>query len=132
MTEEELKERMDKDLAEVFNVKSIIDFHFDFLRKTYTKGLETGMKVAGPQWHKVAAGDLPKGDEGYGETSIYRKIYLKDRDGNLYTGRYYPKDDCHPEDCFAVEFLDWGLQGSHFCAKVQISEWCEIHTFDKE
>lgn len=84
------------------------------------------------EWHKVADGDLPKGDEGYGETSIHRKIYLKDRDGNLYTGRYYPKDESHPEDCFAVEFLDWGLQGSHFCAKVQISEWCEIPKYTKE
>ena len=84
-----------------------------------------GIKAARPKWHKVSDGDLPKGDK-YGKNSIHRKIYLKDRYGNLYTGNYYPKDKCHPEDCFAVEFLDWGLQGSNFCAKEQISEWCEI------
>lgn len=90
-----------------------------------------GYEACRPKWHKVADGDLPKGEE-YGENSIHRKIYLKDRYGNLYTGNYYPKDKSHPEDCFAVEFLNWGLQGSQFCAKEQISEWCETSTFDKE
>ena len=46
MTEEELKEKMDKDLNEVFNVKSIIDFQFDFLQKAYLKGIKTGMKIS--------------------------------------------------------------------------------------
>ena len=90
-----------------------------------------GLKAGRPQWHKVADGDLPKGEE-YGKNSIHRNIYLKDRYGNLYTGNYFPKDDTHKEDCFAVEFLDWGFQGSQFCEKEQISEWCEIPTFDKE
>ena len=90
-----------------------------------------GLKAGRPQWHKVADGDLPKGED-YGKNSIHRKIYLKDRYGNLYTGNYYPKDETHKKDCFAVEFLDWGFQGSQFCAKEQISEWCEIPTFDKE
>ena len=90
-----------------------------------------GLKAGRPQWHKVADGDLPKGDE-YGKNGIHRNIYLKDRYGNLYTGNYFPKGDTHKEDCFAVEFLDWGFQGSQFCAKEQISEWCEIPTFDKE
>lgn len=98
--------------------------------REYNCALE-GLKAGRPQWHKVADGDLPKGEE-YGKNNIHRKIYLKDRHGNLYTGNYFPKDDNHKEDCFAVEFLDWGFQGSQFCAKEQISEWCEIPTFDKE
>ena len=86
----------------------------------------TGLKAGRPKWYKVADGDLPKGDDSFGKTSIHRKIYLKDRYGNLYTGNYYPKDESHRKDCFAVEFLDWGFQGAQFCAKEQISEWCEI------
>ena len=88
-------------------------------------------KATNPKWHKVADGDLPKGEE-FGKNSVHRKIYLKDRYGNLYTGNYYPKDDTHKEDCFAVEFLDWGLQGSQFCAKEQISKWCEIPQYTEE
>lgn len=95
-------------------------------------GFLAGLKAGRPQWHKVADGDLPKGDDGFGKNGIHRKIYLKDRYGNLYTGNYYPKDETHKEDGFAVEFLDWGFQGSQFCAKEQIAEWCEIPTFDKE
>ncbi len=95
------------------------------------KGFHAGLKAGRPQWHKVADGDLPKGDE-YGKNSIHRNIYLKDRYGNLYTGNYFPKDETHTEDCFAVEVLEWGFQGSQFCKKEQISEWCEIPTFDKE
>lgn len=91
-----------------------------------------GLKAGRPQWHKVADGDLPKGDDGFGKNGIHRNIYLKDRYGHLYTGNYFPKDDTHKEDCFAVEFLEWGFQGAQFCAKEQISEWCEIPTFDKE
>ncbi len=45
MTDEELKEKMKKDLDEVFNVENIIDFHFDLLRKAYIKGLNTGLKI---------------------------------------------------------------------------------------
>ena len=95
------------------------------------EGFLAGLKAGRPQWHKVADGDLPKGDE-YGKNSIHRDIYLKDRYGNLYTGNYFPKDETHTEDCFAVEVLEWGFQGSQFCKKEQISEWCEIPTFDKE
>lgn len=91
-----------------------------------------GLKAGRPEWHKVADGDLPKGDDSFGKTSIHRKIYLKDRHGNLYTGNYYPKDESHEEDCFAVEFLDWGFQGAQFCAKGQISEWCEIPKYKEE
>lgn len=91
-----------------------------------------GLKAGRPEWHKVADGDLPKGDDSFGKTSIHRKIYLKDRHGNLYTGNYYPKDESHREDCFAVEFLDWGFQGAQFCAKEQISEWCEIPQYTEE
>ena len=99
--------------------------------QAYYKGFLAGLKAGRPQWRKVAGGDLPKGDE-YGKNSIHRDIYLKDRYGNLYTGNYFPKDETHTEDCFAVEVLEWGFQGSQFCKKEQISEWCEIPTFDKE
>ena len=91
-----------------------------------------GLKAGRPQWHKVADGDLPKGEDGFGKNGIHRNIYLKDRYGNLYTGNYFPKDETHTEDSFAVEVLEWGFQGSQFCKKEQISEWCEIPTFDKE
>ena len=79
------------------------------------------------EWHDLEKDptDLPKGDE-YSLKGIHRKILLQDRYGNIYTGNYYPKDQCHRADCFAVEFLDWGLQGSNFCAKEQISKWKEI------
>jgi hypothetical protein len=46
MTEEELKEKMNKDLGEIFDVKIIMDFHFDLLQKAYLKGIETGMKIS--------------------------------------------------------------------------------------
>ena len=73
------------------------------------------------KWHdlKKDSSDVPKGD-------IHRKILLQDRQGNIYTGNYYSKDDCHPEDCFAVEFLEWGFQGSNFVAFEQISKWKEF------
>lgn len=45
MTEEELKEKMKKDLDEVLNVKSIIDFQFDLVQKAYLKGLEIVFKA---------------------------------------------------------------------------------------
>lgn len=96
------------------------------------EGFLAGLKAGRPQWHKVADGDLPKGEDGFGKNGIHRNIYLKDRYGNLYTGNYFPKDDTHKEDCFAVEVLEWGFQGSQFCKKEQIIAWCEIPTFDKE
>ena len=46
MTEKELEEKMNKDLDEVFNVKSIIDFQFDLMQKAYLKGIQTGMKIS--------------------------------------------------------------------------------------
>lgn len=46
MTEKELKEKMNKDLDEIFNVKSIMDFHFNLVQIAYVKGLETGMKIS--------------------------------------------------------------------------------------
>lgn len=46
MTEEELKEKMDKDWNEIFDVKSIMDFQFALLQKAYQKGIETGMKIS--------------------------------------------------------------------------------------
>ena len=119
-------------LAEEY-VKSVIDvdaFDWKIGREIALAYIE-GLKAGRPKWHKVADGDLPKGEE-FGKNSVHRKIYLKDRYGNLYTGNYYPKDDTHKEDCFAVEFLDWGLQGSQFCAKEQISKWCEIPLYEEE
>ena len=48
-----------------------------------------GLKAGRPQWHKIADGDLPKGDE-YGKNSIHRNIYLKDR-----YGKFFPvKNNC--------------------------------------
>lgn len=73
------------------------------------------------KWHdlKKEPADIPKGD-------IHRKILLQDRYGNIYTGNYYPKDDYHPEDCFAVEYLEWGFQGCNFVAFEQIAKWKEF------
>ena len=61
MTEEELTEKMDKDLKEVFNVKSIMDFQFDLMQKAYLKGIETGQMVCRPKWHDLRKNpdDLP-------------------------------------------------------------------------
>jgi hypothetical protein len=55
---------MDKDLNEVFNVKSIIDFQFDLLQKAYTKGLETGLKAGRPQWHDLRKANNCQKDGG--------------------------------------------------------------------
>ena len=126
MKEEEMAEEYNKNNCERWEYDCLsVD---DIAKENFLAGLKAGR----PQWHKVADGDLPKGDEGFSKSGIHRKIYLQDRYGNLYTGNYFPKDETHKEDGFAVEFLDWGFQGSQFCAKEQISEWCEIPTFDKE
>jgi len=101
------------------------------IRKPCKEAYLAGLKADRPKWHKVADGDLPKGGE-YGENNIHRNIYIKDRYGNLYTGNYFPKDKTHAEDCFAVEVLEWGFQGSQFCKKAQISEWCEIPQYTEE
>ncbi|MCR5218610.1 hypothetical protein [Treponema sp.] len=45
MTETELKEEMDKDLGEIFNVENIINFQFDLMQKAYLKGIGTGRKI---------------------------------------------------------------------------------------
>ena len=120
----------DEEMAELYSNK--YGFGSDFnnitsqeanqaIEQAFCAGLKEGKDMNVPsKWHKVADGDLPKGE------NIHRDIYLKDRYGNLYTGNYFPKDKCRAEDCFAVEFLDWGFQGSQFCKKEQISEWCEI------
>lgn len=134
MTFEEWKEKH-SDLIEnvaitFFNYGRGVDTKtcYDELEYLLKKAFNAGKT----KWHKVADGDLPKGDDSFGKTSIHRKIYLKDRHGNLYTGNYYPKDESHREDCFAVEFLDWGFQGAQFCAKGQISEWCEMPQYTEE
>ena len=78
------------------------------------------------QWHDLRENpnDLPKGD-------VHRKILLKDRYGDIYTGNYYPKDECHKENCFAVEWLKYGLQGSSFVAFEQVAEWSEFPKFEE-
>lgn len=116
MTDKEMAEEWIKDHSGLIGGYKFVKYDYDSLKQAYLAGLKAGR----PQWHKVVDGDLPKGG------NIHRDIYIKDRYGNLYTGNYFPKDKCHAEDCFAVEFLDWGLQGSQFCKKEQISEWCEI------
>ena len=124
-------------LAEEY-VKSVIDvnaFDWKIVREiglAFLAGLKAGKDTnVSTKWHKVADGDLPKGEK-YGKNSIHRNIYLKDRYGNLYTGNYYPKDETHAEDCFAVEVLEWGFQGSQFCKRGQIAEWCEIPQYTEE
>lgn len=64
MEEKELKEKMNKDLDEVFNVKNIIDFQFDLVQKAYVKGLELGLKANLLQWHDLRKDptNLPKKD----------------------------------------------------------------------
>lgn len=101
----------------------------DFLRKvsgiiSKVEKENVDLKAHSTQWHDLRKNpdDLPKGD-------IHRKILIKDRSNNIYTGNYYPKDDCHKEDCFSVEWLDYGFQGCNFCAKEQIIAWCEFTYF---
>lgn len=45
MTEEKLREAMDKSLKEIFDTESIIDFHFSLIQKGFLSGLQLGMKV---------------------------------------------------------------------------------------
>lgn len=45
MTEEQVKEEMDKSLKEIFDTKQIIDFQFDLVQKAFLKGMELGMKI---------------------------------------------------------------------------------------
>lgn len=118
MTDDELADDWIKKNSKGIKIEpgSITEVCLEQARISFLAGLEAGR----PQWHKVADGDLPKGE------NIHRDIYLKDRYGNLYTGNYFPKDENHTEDCFAVEFLEWGFQGSQFCMKEQIAEWSEI------
>lgn len=122
MFEEEAKERA-KDYTD--NAKRQVAYECGFL-----DGAAFGYNKAN-EWHKVADGDLPKG-ENHGRDGVHRDIYIKDRYGNLYTGNYFPKDENHEEDCFAVNILDWGFRGSQFCKKGQISEWCEIPKFEEK
>ena len=80
-----------------------------------------GLHEGQPKWHdlKKNPSDVPQGD-------IHRQILLQDRYGYIYTGNYYPKDDCHSEDCFAVKWLDKGFQGCNFVAFEQIAKWKEF------
>ena len=75
-------------------------------------------------WHdlKKNPNDTPKND-------IHRRILLQDRYSCIYTGNFYPKDETHKEDCFAVEFLEWGFQGTNFVAFEQIAKWAEYPQF---
>jgi hypothetical protein len=128
MTDEEMAEEYAEKNKKIYGSDEYADItDYISIKEAYLAGLKAGK----PKWHKVADGDLPKGGE-YGENNIHRNIYIKDRYGNLYTGNYFPKDKTHAEDCFAVEFLEWGFQGSQFCKKAQISEWCEIPQYTEE
>ena len=104
MTEEELKEIMKKDLDEVFDVKNIIDFHFDLLREAYIKGLDTGLKAGKGEtkWHKVADGDLPA-------ENIYLIIRLNDENTcyKYCTGFWEKEEKCfHTLFCSVVDTKD--------------------------
>lgn len=117
MTEEELKEKMDKDLNEVFNVKSIIDFQFDLLQKAYTKGLETGLK-AGRQWHDLRKdpNDLPPMVQD--ERHISDRVWIDVGNWGTEDGYYDYKKNCWIIRCRIVN--------------LPILGWIEIPTFDKE
>lgn len=89
----------------------------DYTIEAYIAGATENSK-----WHDLQKypTDVPNGKD------IHRKILLQDRHGNIYTGNYFPEDNCHPEKCFAVEYLDWGFQGSNFVAFEQIAKWAEF------
>ena len=116
---EELKQKAEK-CAEKFFGKPTDLVDLDNLR-IFKNGYIAGATENGIQWHdlKEDSSDVPKG-------YVHRKILLQDRYGYIYTGNYYPKDDCHPKDCFAVEWLDKGFQGSNFVAFEQIAKWAEF------
>lgn len=134
MTEEEKKEKYSAFITEVSEILGIgkpgdiikLCIITDNFFKPYQKRIadleieNAELKAYLPQWHDLRKNpdDLPKGD-------IHRKILVKDRLNNIYTACWFPKDDCHKEDCFSVEWLDYGFQGCNFCAKEQIIAWCE-------
>lgn len=111
MKDEELKEKMNKDLDEVFDVKSIVDFQFDLTQKAYTKGLVTGLKAGRPQWHDLEKDptDLPKDKHD---------VWCKWLD--QYSEGWYDKDT----DTWTLIY-----RGYHVHC---IDAWCELPTFDKE
>lgn len=111
--------------------KKTVAITVDELVNIWNELTELKLKAGKPKWHKVTDGDLPKGEK-YGRDGVHRDIYLRDRYGKIYTGNYFPKDENHEEDCFAVEILDWGFRGSQFCKKKQISDWCEIPKYTEE
>ena len=45
MTEEQVKEEMDKSLKEMFDIEQIISFQFGLVQKAFLKGVELGMKI---------------------------------------------------------------------------------------
>ena len=45
MTEEQVKEEMDKSLKEMFDIEQIIYFQFGLVQKAFLKGVELGMKI---------------------------------------------------------------------------------------
>lgn len=49
MTDEELKEKMKKDLREIFDGKAITNFILDLVQKAYAMGIETGIAINGTE-----------------------------------------------------------------------------------
>lgn len=92
-----------------------------FLEDKIKKAFLAGLKAGKLKWHDLRKNteDLPKGD-------VHRTILLKDRYGNIYTGAFYPKDEYHKENCFSVEWLEYGFQGNNFVAFEQIAKWSEF------
>lgn len=133
MTDEETAEEYAKGLCKTCTVDTCrySIFQTCAIKESIKQAFLAGLKAGRPKWHKVADGDLPKGEK-YGRDGVHRDIYLRDRYGKIYTGNYFPKDENHEEDCFAVEILDWGFHGSQFCKKEQISDWCEIPKYTEE
>ena len=85
----------------------------------YVAGYVAGTKENGVVWHDLRKNpdDLPCSDDG-----IHRKILVQDRYENIYTAAYYPKDEVHKENCFFVEFIEFGFQGLKKVALEQITK----------
>lgn len=63
-----------------------------------------------------------------------RKLLLKGKDGNIYTGYYYPKDEKHETDYFTIEtikYIGWIEIVKNICDKELVSRWCEFPKSEK-
>lgn len=126
MTEELKKLKTELEIATTEEIIEQLEYcgrdpYYSDIYEIVVAEIEKRLKTIENKWHDLKKNplDIPKGD-------IHRKILLQDRYGDIYTGNYYPKDNCHSEDCFAVEYLEYGFQGCHFVAFEQIAKWKEF------